>query len=67
MLEFAISKPSCVNTIQSYNDFMLNGANGCGTFFSYIYFIIFVLLFRFIILNIFLAIVVDSYNEILVE
>ncbi len=49
MFEYAISKKNC-NSNQSFEDISLYGVKGCGTYWSYPYFI-----------NLFMAIVIEGY------
>ena len=60
MYEYAISKSDCIEN-QSYADFYVNGIKGCGTFWSYPYFISFILLVHLMIINLFVAIVIEGY------
>lgn len=60
MFEYANLKPGCSSN-QSYEDIVLNGVKGCGTGWSYPYFISFVLLVPLMIINLFMAIVIEGY------
>jgi len=60
MFEYAISKPDCEPN-QTQTDISLNGIKGCGTYWSYPYFISFILLVPLMTINLFMAIVIEGY------
>ena len=60
MFEYAISKENC-NSNQSFDDISRDGVKGCGTYWSYPYFISFILLVPLMIINLFMAIVIEGY------
>ena len=49
--------------IDNYEDFLIHGFNGCGTNLAYLFYIAFHLIFSLVILNLFIASVIDSYDE----
>jgi hypothetical protein len=63
MHELAIKQENCTNEEQTYEDLMLNGPNGCGTWSSYPYFTFFMILNSTIIVNIFIAVIVGTFME----
>jgi hypothetical protein len=66
MQQYADQKPGCASS-QSYDDIVAEGVQGCGTWISYPYFISIILLVRLIMINLFLALVVEGYLETLKE
>lgn len=44
-----------------------DGVMGCGTYFSYFYFVTFVSLVRIVMLSLFMAIVIESYSDVQTE
>lgn len=60
MFEYAISKKDCI-PYPNYADIEKYGNKGCGTKWAYPYFISFVLLVPMMIINLFVAIVIEGY------
>lgn len=60
MFEYATAKPGCIQT-PSYEDIEKYGIKGCGTNWSFPYFISFVLLVPMMIINLFMAIVIEGF------
>lgn len=52
----------CID-INNYAEFLEYGINGCGTKSAYIYYLSFHLIFSLMILNLFIASVLGSYEE----
>ena len=63
MHELAINQENCTNEEQTYEDLILNGPNGCGTWSSYPYFTFFMILNSTIIINMFIAVIVGTFME----
>ncbi|KAL4496080.1 hypothetical protein ABPG72_015502 [Tetrahymena utriculariae] len=53
----------CFENIILYDDYQKYGQNACGTRHSYIFFYGFYLVFTLVILNIFIATIIESYKE----
>jgi hypothetical protein len=51
---------NCVN-VQAYDDLMRNGPQGCGSWVAFPFFIIFLLLNKLVVMNLFIAVVVDTF------
>ena len=66
MFELAETKEGCSDS-QSYKDIQTSGIKGCGTYWSYVYFMSFVVIVPMMIMNLFLAVVVEGYLESLKE
>jgi len=66
MLELAEVKDGCSYT-QTYEDIQSSGIKGCGTYWSYVYFMSFIIIVPMMIMNVFLAVVVEGYLESLKE
>lgn len=66
MFDFALDKKGC-QTDQTYVGIQEHGVQGCGTWLAYIYFISYILLMRIIMVNLFLAIVIEGFFETLLE
>lgn len=60
MFEYAISKNDCI-PYPNYLDIEKYGIKGCGTKWAYPYFISFILLVPMMIINLFMAIVIEGY------
>jgi len=53
---------------QSYEDIQRDGILGCGSKLSYIFFPVFQLFMTFVLLNLFIAVILQGYhNEVLTE
>jgi hypothetical protein len=61
MHELAMNQPGCTDIQQTYQDLIENGPQGCGSSFAYFYFISFMLINSMVIMNLFIAVVVDSF------
>lgn len=66
MFELAEVKEGCSYT-QSYEDIQISGIKGCGTPWSYVYFLSFIIIVPLTVMNLFLAVVVEGYLESLKE
>eukprot|EP00930_Biecheleria_cincta_P036747 TRINITY_DN25182_c0_g1_i1.p1 TRINITY_DN25182_c0_g1~~TRINITY_DN25182_c0_g1_i1.p1 ORF type:complete len:2126 (+),score=363.59 TRINITY_DN25182_c0_g1_i1:138-6515(+) len=64
MYDVAADKPGCTEEVQSYEDLITNGARGCGSIFAYPYFISYVLISMFILMNLIVAVVLDAYTAV---
>eukprot|EP01016_Furgasonia_blochmanni_P010098 TRINITY_DN1424_c0_g1_i2.p1 TRINITY_DN1424_c0_g1~~TRINITY_DN1424_c0_g1_i2.p1 ORF type:complete len:593 (-),score=83.08 TRINITY_DN1424_c0_g1_i2:372-2102(-) len=49
--------------IRNYEDYLKYGLNGCGTNWSYIYFVSFIIIFSMVILNLFVAVILEAFAE----
>ncbi|KAM3128562.1 hypothetical protein pb186bvf_019330 [Paramecium bursaria] len=49
--------------INNYDDFQEHGFNGCGSLIGYAYFLLFHLIFSLVILNLFIASLINAYEE----
>lgn len=49
--------------IDNYEEFQQHGYNGCGTYWAYVYFVSFHLIFSLVILNLFIASILGAYEE----
>lgn len=49
--------------MNGYDDFIKYGYNGCGTYWAYVYYISFHLIFSLVILNLFIASILGAYEE----
>ncbi|KRX08462.1 hypothetical protein PPERSA_12943 [Pseudocohnilembus persalinus] len=54
---------ACVN-ISSYEDYQEHGLNGCGSSVGYLYFITFQIIFSMIVLNLFVAVILEGFDKI---
>ena len=62
MHELADSTGNCVNS-QTYEERQLYGIRGCGSALAYPYFISFMLLISLMIMNLFVAVVIEGFEE----
>ncbi len=60
MNELSIPKEGCIDN-QSYEDLIKDGPKGCGGYLSYWYFLSFIILNNLVIINLFIAVVVESF------
>lgn len=52
----------CID-LQTYDDYLKYGLQGCGTYWSYLFFFSFEILFIMIVLNLFIAVILQSFEE----
>jgi len=64
MYDMAAQKPGCEPEIQSPEDLAIRGPLGCGTVVAYPYFISFIILVCFILMNLIVAVVLDAYASV---
>ncbi|CAD8121628.1 unnamed protein product [Paramecium sonneborni] len=65
MADYTIDSQGCHT--QTPEDFQLEGARGCSTYFGYFFFISFLVLIRIIMTSLFLAMIIESYQECQLE
>ncbi|CAD8171918.1 unnamed protein product [Paramecium octaurelia] len=65
MSDYTINKAGCHS--QTPEDILREGVQGCSTFFGYFYFISFLVLIRIIMISLFLAMIIESYQDCLLE
>lgn len=54
---------ACRSDIIIYEDYVKYGQNACGTKLAYVFFYCFYLIFTLVILNIFIATIIESYKQ----
>lgn len=64
MYDLAEDKPNCTTTAQTYEDLQQNGPRGCGSMFAYPYFVSYVLIVLFNMMNLIIATVLDAYGQV---
>mmetsp|Transcript_88982 Transcript_88982/g.157547 ORF Transcript_88982/g.157547 Transcript_88982/m.157547 type:complete len:1931 (-) Transcript_88982:53-5845(-) len=64
MFDMAESKPGCVPETQSAEDLAFRGPLGCGSPTAYPYFVSYVIIVMFILMNLIVAVVLDSYASV---
>eukprot|EP00931_Biecheleriopsis_adriatica_P017951 TRINITY_DN12706_c0_g1_i1.p1 TRINITY_DN12706_c0_g1~~TRINITY_DN12706_c0_g1_i1.p1 ORF type:complete len:1988 (-),score=424.40 TRINITY_DN12706_c0_g1_i1:49-6012(-) len=64
MYDIATDKPGCMPGDQSYEGLMNDGPLGCGNWMAYPYFMTYVTLVVFIMTNLIVAVVLDSYQHV---
>jgi hypothetical protein len=60
MYSLATDRPGCMDT-QTYESLLKEGPQGCGVWVAYPFFIVFLLLNKMVIMNLFIAVVVDTF------
>lgn len=58
MHELASKQPNCKD--QTYEELLNEGPQGCGSYYAYFYFVSFMIINSMVIMNLFIAVVVDS-------
>lgn len=53
---------ACID-INGYDEFIEFGYNGCGTYWAYVFYVSFHLIFSLVILNLFIASILGAYDE----
>ncbi|CAE7702091.1 NaCP60E, partial [Symbiodinium pilosum] len=64
MYDLAEDKPNCTTVAQTYEDLQQNGPRGCGSMLAYPYFISYVLIILFNMMNLIIATVLDAYGQV---
>lgn len=64
MYDVVGDRPGCTSETQSPEDLNLNGPNGCGNVLGYVYFVVFIITVTFVVLNLFVAAVLDGFKGV---
>ncbi|CAE7503653.1 NaCP60E [Symbiodinium natans] len=64
MYDLAEDKPNCTTAAQTYEDLVQNGPRGCGSMLAYPYFVSYVLIVLFNMMNLIIATVLDAYGQV---
>lgn len=64
MYDIAADKPGCSVEPQSYQELVRDGPRGCGTILAYPYFISYIAIILFNMMNLIVAVVLDAYGQV---
>jgi len=64
MYDIAADKPGCTLEPQSYEELVRDGPKGCGSILAYPYFISYIAIILFNMMNLIVAVVLDAYGQV---
>ncbi|CAJ1360541.1 unnamed protein product [Effrenium voratum] len=64
MYDIAEDKPGCTSNPQSYEELVRDGPRGCGSWLSFPYFISYIAIILFNMMNLIVAVVLDAYGQV---